>query len=134
VDRLFLDANILFSVAYRPDSGLRRLWQLANVSLVTSLYAVEEARRNLTQPVQRAALQQLLSTVQLLTVTPDTPGLPCSVELPEKDLPILAAAISARATHLLTGDMRDFGRYYGQCVEGVLILPPAEYLRRLGAV
>jgi hypothetical protein len=32
--------------------------------------------------------------------------LPEGVSLPEKDVPILLAAIEARATHLLTGDLR----------------------------
>jgi hypothetical protein len=50
-------------------------------------------------------------------------------ELPESDRPILLAAIGARATHLLTGDVKDFGRYYGQTLEGVLILPPAMYVQ-----
>jgi hypothetical protein len=52
------------------------------------------------------------------------------VELAEKDAPILLAAIGARATHLLTGDVRDFGRYFGKRLGGVLVLTPGEYLRR----
>ncbi len=35
MDRLFLDANVLFSAAYRDDSGLQRLWDLSDVELVT---------------------------------------------------------------------------------------------------
>lgn len=42
---------------------------------------------------------------------------------------LFSAAIGARATHLLTGDTKDFGRYYGQTFAGVLILPPAMYRR-----
>jgi hypothetical protein len=37
VDRLFLDANVLFSAAYRADSGLLRLWDLPDTELVLSL-------------------------------------------------------------------------------------------------
>ena len=48
------------------------------------------------------------------------------------DVPILLAAIAARATHLLTGDLRHFGSYLGKRVEGILVLPPGEYLRRYG--
>jgi len=129
VDRLFLDANILFSAAYRPEAGLRRLWGLTDVELITSAYAVEEARRNLETPDQRAALSELLDAVTILAVPPSSPPLPPAVELPENDRLILAAAIGARATHLLTGDVKAFGKYYGQTVEGVLILPPATYLR-----
>jgi hypothetical protein len=31
--RLFLDANILFSAAYRPDAGLIKLWKLPDATL-----------------------------------------------------------------------------------------------------
>lgn len=129
MDRLFLDANVLFSAAYRPEAGLRRLWGLTDVELITSAYAMEEARRNLETPDQRASLGELLDTMKSLAVPPGSPPLPPVVELPESDRPILAAAIGARATHLLTGDVKAFGKYYGQTVEGVLILPPAAYLR-----
>jgi hypothetical protein len=33
-------------------------------------------------------------------------------KLPENDRPILWAAISIRATHLLSGDFKAFGRFY----------------------
>lgn len=45
----------------------------------------------------------------------------------EKDRPILAAAIAARATDPLTGDVRHFGPFYGVTIEGVLVLPPNRY-------
>jgi hypothetical protein len=48
--------------------------------------------------------------------------------LPVKDRPILVAAIVEKATHLLTGDVKHFSRYYRQVIQGVLILAPAEYL------
>ena len=70
MDTIFLDANILFSAAYRPDAGLRRLWTLENAEIVTSAYAVEEARRNLDTPEQRAALEELLSAVKVLAPLP----------------------------------------------------------------
>ena len=132
MDRVFLDVNILFSTAYRPDAGLRRLWGLPDIELVTSAYAVEEARRNLDRSEQRAALEALLQSVRVLAATPGDPPLTGPIELAEKDRPILAMAVAARATHLLTGDVRHFGRYYGQTVAGVRILPPAAYLRSRG--
>src|SRR5438094_906035 len=39
-------------------------------------------------------------------------------------------SIAAEATHLLTGDKTHFGRYYGQRLAGVLVLPPAQYLQQ----
>jgi len=44
MDRLFLDANVLFSAAYMADARLRELWRLRDVELWTSRYALEEAR------------------------------------------------------------------------------------------
>jgi len=54
---------------------------------------------------------------------------PPSIKLREKDRPILASAIGASTNYLITGDVRDFGAYFGKRLCGVLILPPSEYLR-----
>jgi hypothetical protein len=50
--------------------------------------------------------------------------------LPEKDAPILLAAMEAQATYLITGDVRHFGLYFGKHIEGILILLPANYLNK----
>jgi hypothetical protein len=49
--------------------------------------------------------------------------------LPEKDAPIFLAAIQARATHLLTGDLHHFAPYSGKKIEGIMIVLPGKYLR-----
>ncbi len=127
MDRLFLDANVLFSAAYRRDSGLLRLWKLPRCSLLTSSYAAEEARRNLAGSNQRERLGKLLESV---TIVGEAESLgAANVGLPAKDQPILAAAILAKATHLLTGDARHFGPLYGRTIGGVLITRPAPYLQ-----
>jgi predicted nucleic acid-binding protein len=130
MDVIFLDANVLFSAAYRPGASLRRLWELTDARLITSMYAVEEARRNLDMPQQRAELATLLQT---LAIVPEQQQIVhpafANIVLPENDRPILLAAIAAHATYLLTGDARHFGAYYEQDVAGVVILPPAAYLR-----
>jgi len=129
VDLVFLDANVLFSGAYRPDAGLRRLWRLPTTRLITSAYAAEEARRNLTDPEQRRELEELLGSVEVVpTAAPTDHPLFSTMELADKDRPVLLAAIGVGATHLLTGDFRHFGPYYGKRIEGVLVLPPREYL------
>lgn len=128
MDRLFLDANILFSAAYRENAGVRRLWSAPNSELVTSDYAVEEARRNLADPDQRKRLDRLLESVEVIPVRILDPSLRGDVQLHDKDWPILGGAVGTGATHLITGDVRDFGSYFGQKVLGVLILPPSRYL------
>lgn len=47
MDRVFLDANVLFSAAYLVASHLHGLWRSAEATLVTSDYVLEEARRKL---------------------------------------------------------------------------------------
>lgn len=131
MDRLFLDANILFSAAYRPDAGVRRLWKLPAAVLLTSDYAVEEARRNLREPEQLKRLDALLESVRTASAIVLNPEMRPDIELPEKDWPILSGAATAGATHLITGDVRHFGPYFGTEVGGVLILPPADYLESL---
>lgn len=132
-DVLFLDSNILFSAAYRPDSTVRRLWELPRSRLLTSSYALEEARRNLKGSEQQAELESLLGSMNVVEAASDPEGHPAlrSVDLPEKDRPILLAAVAARATHLITGDLTHFGPYYGREIAGVTVLPPAAYLRNL---
>ena len=127
MDRIFLDANVLFSSAYRPNAGLARLWQLDGAELVTSVYAAEEARLNLNEEDQRVKLAKLLENVRMIT---ELAPLPPGVRLPEKDQPILQAALQARATHLLTGDKEHFGPLFGRRIGGLLVLPPAEYFER----
>ena len=129
MDLVFLDANILFSAAYRSDASLKRLWKLPGARLITSAYTAEEARRNLSYPEQREDLRRLLDSVEVVTTTlPAEHLLYSTVKLPEKDQPILLAAIGAGATHLHTGDFRHFGPHYGKRIEGILILPPGDYL------
>jgi hypothetical protein len=126
MDRLFLDANVLFSAAYQPDAGLLALWKVKGATLVSSRYAIEEARVNLEEEFQHAALETLSRNLVLA----DGPGiaLPRGVLLPEKDVPIMKAAIAASATHSLTGDVRHFGPYFGKTIGGLLILRPGVYL------
>lgn len=123
-----LDANVLFSAAYREGSGLARLRTLDGVRLITSGYTAEEARRNLADEAQRDRLAELLRCVELVAEA-DPRSFADDDRLPEKDRPILRAAIRARATHLLTGDLSHFGPFFGQKLKGVLVLPPGAYLR-----
>ncbi len=107
-DRIFLDANILFSVAY-GSPGLKHLWELAwkkRCKLFASDYVIEEARRNLRNAEQLERLDSCLSDVQIV---PEVDlEIPSPIELPEKDRPVLLAAISVKANYLLPGDTSHF--------------------------
>lgn len=127
MDRLFLDANVLFSAAYQPSGRLLQLWKLKNAVLCSSRYALEEARANLDEEEQRRRLAELAGHLQLFESS--QLKLPRGLALPDKDLPIFLAAVAAQATHLLTGNLRHFGPYFGKKFEGVTIVLPGDYLR-----
>lgn len=102
------------------------------MQLVTSAYALEETRRNLTDDERKQRLQRLLSSLRIVPeiAHPDKIRDPAlrGIGLPDDDLPILLSAIEARASHLITGDFRHFGRFFWSEIAGVRIIPPAEYL------
>lgn len=129
MDRLFLDANVLYSASDREHAGLRKLWALDAVELVTSEYAIEEARRNASGDDQLRRLDALLTGVTICAGAGPTRLLFTDVSLPDKDWPILWSAVDSGCTHLITGDRAHFGQYFGRDIAGVQILPPGEYLR-----
>lgn len=128
MDRVFLDANVLFSAAYRSDSGLLALWRRASTAMITSAYALDEARRNLSSDGQRRRLDALAGACEIVP-TPASAVLPQGLVLPPDDQLIFLAAMAAHATHLVTGDRTHFGPYYGRSIAGVLIVPPSIYLQ-----
>lgn len=131
MDRLFLDANVLFSAAYRSNSLLSEFWNLKDALLCSSHYAIQEARLNLEDEDQRHRLEALARGFQLFAAPPEKTI--SGVALPEKDLPILLAAIEAKATHLITGDLKHFGRYFGARLEGIWVMRPAQYWEARGS-
>ena len=137
METVFLDANILWSAAFKEFSTLRRFWNLPGARLVTSEYAAEEARRNLeNHPTSAAEQKRLLKSLdallQKMTIIATPYPLPedLDVNLSSKDIPILAAALSAKAAFLITGDKQHFGAHFGKKMRGITILKPADYLRR----
>jgi len=127
-NRIFLDANILFSIAY-GSSGLSHLWEFAKKGqcvLLVSKYVIEEAKRNLEKAEQLYNLDAYLSNVKVVAEIDQT--LPCPIELPDKDKPVLMAAISAKADYLITGDVTHFGQYFGHTVMGVKISMARDYI------
>ena len=100
MDRVFLDANVLFSAAYRADSGLLILWRRAGAALLTSAYAADEARRNLSEDDQVRRLDALVRRCEIVS-TPAAGVFPEGLVLPPDDQVIFLAAMAAHATHLL---------------------------------
>jgi len=104
-DPSFPDANVLFSAAYESP-GLEAVWRKAEgeCMLLALEYVLEEARRKRAGPALPSCLAQ-------------------------KDGPVLMAAIMARATHRVEGDLRHLGQYLGEEeMGGAKIVIPRGYL------
>ena len=134
--RVFLDANILFSAA-KSDGAVRSLLHLlverGHVCVVDA-YVVAEARRNLLAkgPGALAVLDALLPHLSVSAAPAADPAqADATAWLPEKDRPVLAAAIRLGCDALVTGDRRHFGAGFGKVFGGVAIHSPRSLAERV---
>jgi predicted nucleic acid-binding protein len=132
--KLFLDANVIFSAAWREEGRAQALVALArggSCELVTSAHALEEARRNL-QLKSSGFEQRLAGVMAQVAVSGEAPAdltkWAAEQGLPAKDAPVLAAAVQAGVDLLVTGDATDFGRLYGRTPRGVQVVSPVRAL------
>ena len=135
--RIFLDANILFSAAHGTESPMRAFFHLAEAGickLLASPFALDEARRNIARkhPAKTPDLEQLIAQIAVCREAgAEEVRWARSTGLPDKDAPILAAAVQAKADILVTGDRADFGILYGRNLQRVEVLPPRAALERI---
>jgi len=129
--RIFLDANVNFS-ASNPASNVNRLIRhLIEIHrLISSDYAMQEAFRSIRakRPEWEEGHRLLMINIEMV---PSLDG-PVSVDIADKDRPILATAIHQHCDVLLTGDKRDFGPFFDQEISGVRVLTPLMMAERLG--
>jgi predicted nucleic acid-binding protein len=133
--KLFLDANVLFTAAHNPEGKSAFVIELAGEGMwevVTSPFALEEARRNLETKFPDAVLS-LERSMKSVALVPSVIEGNCPLDLPRKDVPIFLSALGAGCTHLLTGDWKDFGRFMNapEDTSGILIQTVAEFLSSL---
>ena len=135
--RLFLDANILFSAAYRDGSPALLLFELAiagRCQLVTSEFAWDEAYRNIgiKHPRRLHELDTLRGRLEYAPApSPAATAHAINQGLPDKDAPILAAAGLAGVDILVTGDRTHFGHLYSRNIGELRVLSLRETLERL---
>jgi len=138
--RIFVDANVLFSAA-RSAGAIRTLLQALQSeghALAADAYVVAEARRNLDAKASADALvylEHLLAqiAVRKVSYTDTAQGESLAHWLPEKDRPVLLAAMAMECDVLLTGDRTHFGTGYGKTFAGVTVYAPAQLARLLWA-
>ena len=135
--RVFLDANVLFSAAYRETGSVRAFFLLAGAGaceLVSSAYAVDEARRNIRakHPGRSGDLESLLRRIALCPEPASaTLAWAATHRLPPKDAPILAAAVDARCHLLVTGDRTHFGMLFGRRLRRTVVMLPVDAIELL---
>jgi len=135
VDRLFLDANVLFTAAHNPNGKAAFLFDELSAKrweLVSSGFAIEEARRNIAAKYPQCQ-ERLGELIEKVTEVSQPAPQEIPIDLPEKDRPILLAAQAAKATHLLTGDLKHFGSHMNKPEKsgGIVIQTVADYLTSL---
>jgi predicted nucleic acid-binding protein len=134
---VFLDSNVLFSVAWtgREKSRSAILFELQSlgfVRLFISRLVLEETMSNLREKRPEAIpfVEELLGEVE---VVPDlaVEGEDLRVQgLPENDRLILSTAVSQGMDFFLTGNSKDFRGLYRSRIGRTLILSPREFLNR----
>ena len=133
--RIFLDANVLFTAAHNPQGKAAFIVELGrngHWTLYSSAYATAEARYNLEIkfPERLPGFEILLDSIKTVKHQEKKTSLP---GLDEKDQPIFQAALECSATHLITGDKRDFGKFMNKPREtfGINIQTPGDFLKEI---
>lgn len=129
--RIFLDANILFSAA-RSVGAIRFLVHTLHAAghvLVADEYVATEARRNVAIKSGSESLEYLealLARIELNAVQYPGTDQASVLWLPEKDHPVLLAAMALQCDALVSGDRTHFGPGYGKTFGGVTVYTPAQ--------
>ncbi len=134
--RIFLDANVLFSAA-KSAGAIRRLVHDLHAEghvLVADAYVATEARRNLSAKADTDAanyLEALLGQIEVSQVHDPTSMGSAAFWLPDKDRPVLMAAIALKCDALVTGDRTHFGPGFGKTYDGVTVFSPAQLAQKI---
>jgi predicted nucleic acid-binding protein len=133
--RVFLDANVLFTAAHNPKGKAAFVIELGAsgyFSLFTSNAALEETERNPSAkyPDSLPNLKEFLGCISVLGADL---SMPFPEGLPPKDAVIFQAAVTCRAAHFLTGDLRHFGSLMNRpdTTNGIVIQTVSDFLAAL---
>lgn len=136
--KLFLDANVLFAATYSKNGASFAIFELAKygkVELVSSMYAVKEAKVNIEKKMGADLLPEfytLISNLKILDSQNYEERRAYKGLIVDKDLPILESAREQRVDFLVTLDRKDFKTQ--KILKADLpfkIVLPGEYLREI---
>lgn len=136
--RVFFDANVYFAGFDSPKGASAFLLELARrrkIEVYASRLVLREADRNLRAKSEKKALKSFrryLESVKIHIVpAPDeTLFKPHESYLHPKDLPVLAAALTAKSDYLITLDRRHFlTPQVLSKVKKIKVCTPADFIR-----
>jgi len=134
---VFLDSNVLFSVAWtgREKSRSAILFELQSlgfIRLFISRLVLEETMSNLRgkRPEAIPFFEELSGEVEVVPDLVVEGGDRRLKELPENDRVILSTAVAHGMDFFLTGNTRDFRGLYRRRIGRTLILTPREFLNK----
>ena len=136
--RIFLDSNVIISGLFSDRGAPRIVLDLLSLGLpvlsgVTGEFNIVEIERNLKRkmPEVLPRYREYLPLLNLEIIPLPTPKEIRELKghVAEKDLPVLASAVKARADFLVTGDKKDFGKASKTGNYPFRIVSPAELLQ-----
>ena len=135
--KVFLDSNILFSIAYSGKAKSRsyllfELQERGVFNIYVSPLVCEEAKLNikLKRPEHQDFLDELIGKTRLVENILMYEDHPQVKNLPQNDRIIFSTAIYHRMDFFLTGNDRDFSKLYNRKIARTLILRPADFLHK----
>ncbi len=136
--KVFLDSNVILSGLLSDKGPPRIILDLLSLGLpilygVTGQYNIIEIERNLKNkmpdllPLYKKYLPVLNLEIVPMPSSKMIKGL--SGQISDKDIPVLASAITGRADYLVTGDKKDFSKPKTEGKYPFTILSPSEFLK-----
>jgi len=132
--KLFLDSSVMLAASGSPTGASRLVLEEADDNewrLMTSLYCIEETRRNLAKFSSEAEQTFHAEVVPSLEVETTAYVIDRPLVFPvTKDRPVVASALALKCYALLTLDRADFQSLLGEKIYGMWILTPGDWIRR----
>ena len=135
--RVFIDSSVCFAAVLSTTGGSFRVFREAHsrgIVLIVSPYVIEEVIRSLQEKypgVEESFHSFFLHFPMTIARNPSRRTVQKYLHLlPPEDAPILAAAVIAKATHLLTLDRKHFLVPLKKVALPVEVLTPGDFIQR----
>ena len=138
--RVFLDSNVILSGLFSEIGPPRIILDLFCLDLpmlhgLTGAYNLMEIERNLQKkmPAALPVYREYVAKIRLeaIPLPPPEMVLKLSGATADKDVPVLASAITGKADFLVTGDKKDFSRKKLKGQYSFRIVTPAEFIEEI---